>query len=128
MLTPDRLPGGQQGQYLTNVMSLINGAQSSIHIELQYIEASKDDGSLYDKLLQALADKIAAGKEVQLIVSANYAEKWGEKMKSAGVDLTANIHTYPDVHNKGFVVDGKTVIVSSQNFSPAGIDQNRDAA
>jgi phosphatidylserine/phosphatidylglycerophosphate/cardiolipin synthase-like enzyme len=127
MLTPDRLPGGQQGQYLTNVMSLINGAQSSIHIELQYIEASKGDGSLYDKLLQALADKIAAGKQVQLIVSANYAEKWGEKMKSAGVDLTANIHTYPDVHNKGFVVDGKTVIVSSQNFSPAGIDQNRDA-
>jgi phosphatidylserine/phosphatidylglycerophosphate/cardiolipin synthase-like enzyme len=48
-------------------------------------------------------------------------------MKSAGVDLTANIRTYPSVHNKGFVVDGKTVIVSSQNFSPAGIDQNRDA-
>src|SRR5580704_8139604 len=127
MLTPDRLPGGQQGQYLTNVMSLINGAQSSIHIELQYIEASTGDGSVYDKLLQALANKIAAGKQVQLIVSANYAEKWGEKMKAAGVDLTANIHTYPDVHNKGFVVDGKTVIVSSQNFSPAGIDQNRDA-
>ena len=76
---------------------------------------------------EALADKIAAGKEVQLIVSADYAEKWGEKMKSAGVDLTANIHMYPDVHNKGFVVDGKTVIVSSQNFSPAGIDENRDA-
>jgi len=127
LLTPDRLPGSKQGQYLTNVISLIKGAQSSIHIELQYIEASKGNGSLYDQLLQALADKIAAGKEVQLIVSADYAEKWGEKMKSAGVDLTANIHMYPDVHNKGFVVDGKTVIVSSQNFSPAGIDENRDA-
>jgi hypothetical protein len=127
MLTPDREPGSQQGQYLANVMSLINGAQKSIHIELQYIEASKGDGSPYDKLLQALAARIAAGVDVQLIVSANYAEKWGEKMKVQGVDLTANIHTYPDVHNKGFVVDGKTVIVSSQNFSPAGVDQNRDA-
>jgi phosphatidylserine/phosphatidylglycerophosphate/cardiolipin synthase-like enzyme len=139
MLTPDRLPGsqpvepgqpgrpGQPGQYLSNVLTLIKGAQQSIRIELQYIEASKGDGSLYDQLLQALADKIAAGTKVQLIVSADYAEKWGEKMKSTGVDLTANIHTYPSVHNKGFVVDSKAVIVSSQNFSPAGIDQNRDA-
>src|SRR5215472_2816198 len=86
LLTPDRLPGSKQGQYLTNVISLIKGAQSSIHIELQYIETSKGNGSLYDHLLQALADKIAVGKEVQLIVSANYAGKWGEKMKSAGVD------------------------------------------
>src|SRR5262249_26383186 len=94
MLTPDRLPGSdpvqpgqpgkpdQPGQYLSNVLALIKGAQQSIHIELQYIEASKGDGSLYDELLQALADRIAAGIEVQLIVSADYAEKWGEKMKA----------------------------------------------
>jgi phosphatidylserine/phosphatidylglycerophosphate/cardiolipin synthase-like enzyme len=48
-------------------------------------------------------------------------------MKSTGVDLTANISTQPDVHNKGFVIDGKTVVVSSQNFSQAGIYENRDA-
>jgi phosphatidylserine/phosphatidylglycerophosphate/cardiolipin synthase-like enzyme len=128
LLTPDRTtPGGQQGQYLTNIMSLLKGAQDSIHIQLQYIESSKGDGSLYDQLLQGIADQITGNKEVRLIVSRNYAEKWGEKMKDQGVDLTANIRTQPDVHNKGFVVDKKTVVVSSQNFSPAGIDQNRDA-
>jgi phosphatidylserine/phosphatidylglycerophosphate/cardiolipin synthase-like enzyme len=31
------------------------------------------------------------------------------------------------VHNKGFVIDGKTVVVSSQNFWPAGVYNNRDA-
>jgi phosphatidylserine/phosphatidylglycerophosphate/cardiolipin synthase-like enzyme len=31
------------------------------------------------------------------------------------------------VHNKGFVVDSAAVVVSSQNFSPAGIRTNRDA-
>jgi phosphatidylserine/phosphatidylglycerophosphate/cardiolipin synthase-like enzyme len=31
------------------------------------------------------------------------------------------------VHNKGFIIDGGTVVVSSQNFSPAGIYENRDA-
>ena len=99
-----------------------------VHIELQYIEASKGNGSIYDQLLQALADKIAAGVEGCISASADYAEKWGEKMKAAGVDLTANIHTYPDVHNKGFVIDGKTVIVSgcSRPLRESGMSQ-RDA-
>jgi phosphatidylserine/phosphatidylglycerophosphate/cardiolipin synthase-like enzyme len=127
LLTPDKLPGGQQGQYVTNIVNLIKGAQNSIHIQLQYIEASKGNGAPYDELLQTLADKIAAKKDVKLIVSANYAEKWGEKMKDEGVDLTANIYTLPNVHNKGFVIDGKTVVVSSQNFSPSGVYENRDA-
>jgi phosphatidylserine/phosphatidylglycerophosphate/cardiolipin synthase-like enzyme len=127
LLTPDKLPGGQQGQYVTNIINLIKGAQNSIYIELQYIEASKSNGAPYDELLQTIAEKIAAKKDVKLIVSANYAEKWGEKMKDEGVDLTANIHTLPNVHNKGFVIDGKTVVVSSQNFSPSGVFENRDA-
>jgi phosphatidylserine/phosphatidylglycerophosphate/cardiolipin synthase-like enzyme len=42
------------------------------------------------------------------------------------IDLTANIRTQPDTHNKGFVIDQQTVIVSSQNFSPAGVSNNRD--
>jgi len=37
------------------------------------------------------------------------------------------IRTQPDVHNKGFLIDDKTVVVSSQNFSPDGIELNRDA-
>lgn len=126
LLTPDKL-ANKTGQYVTNIINLIKGAQDSIHIELQYIEASKGDGSPYDQLLQTLADQVAANKEVRLIVNADYAEKWGEKMKDEGVDLTANIRTFPNVHNKGFVIDGKTVVVSSQNFSPAGVSDNRDA-
>jgi hypothetical protein len=126
VLTPDKLPNGS-GQYLTQIEQLIRAATQSICIELQYIEASQDATSDYGTLLKAIADKIAAGVPVQLIVSAGYAEKWGEKMMSAGVDLTANIHTLPNVHNKGFIIDNEFVIISSQNFSPAGITDNRDA-
>jgi len=43
------------------------------------------------------------------------------------VDLTANIALQPNVHNKGFVIDSSVVVVSSQNFSPDGIQFNRDA-
>jgi phosphatidylserine/phosphatidylglycerophosphate/cardiolipin synthase-like enzyme len=127
LLTPDKLPNTQDGQYLTNIIRLIKNARNSIYIQLQYIEASKGNGSLYDHLLQAIASQIAANTVVKLIVSANYAEKWGEKMKDEGVDVTANIRTLPNVHNKGFIIDGETVVISSQNFSPAGVYENRDA-
>ncbi|MGD0191859.1 MAG: phospholipase D-like domain-containing protein [Rhizomicrobium sp.] len=129
LLTPDKLSNGKP-QYLSNIMPLIQGAQDSVHIQLQYIEASKGDGKAYDKLLQALLDKSKTAT-VELIVSADYADKNAEKMRAStddgGVDLTDLIRTQPSVHNKGFVIDGKTVIVSSQNFSPDGIELNRDA-
>jgi len=127
LLTPDKLANGS-GQYLSHVLDLIGKAQKSIYIQLQYVESSSGQGDVYDNLLKAIAKRIADKIDVRLIVSANYAEKWAEKMKDGkSVDLTANIRTQPDVHNKGFVVDSKTVIVSSQNFSPAGVSQNRDA-
>jgi len=65
--------------------------------------------------------------DVRLIESLEYGEPWAEKMKDAGVDLTANIALQPNVHNKGFVIDSSVVVVSSQNFSPDGIQFNRDA-
>ncbi len=126
LLTPDKLPNGQP-QYLTKIMDLIEQAQTSVCIQLQYIESSMGDGSFYEQLLQAIAGRIAQGKDVKLIESARWGLKWAEKMKSEGVDLTANIRLQPDVHNKGFVIDSSTVVVSSQNFSPAGVHDNRDA-
>src|SRR5208282_227779 len=65
----------------------------------------------------------------RLIEDQTNGEKWAEKMKDSGVDLTANIRLQPSpsVHNKGFVIDSSIVVVSSQNFSPAGVHDNRDA-
>jgi phosphatidylserine/phosphatidylglycerophosphate/cardiolipin synthase-like enzyme len=126
LLTPDELPNGQP-QYITEIMKLIKGAQKSLYIQLQYIEASVGDSSLYEQLLQAIAAKVSEGRDVKLIESREYGTKWVEKMKAAGVDLTANIRLQHNVHNKGFVVDSKIAVVSSQNFSPAGVHDNRDA-
>jgi phosphatidylserine/phosphatidylglycerophosphate/cardiolipin synthase-like enzyme len=126
LLTPDTLPGSTSGQYLSNIIRLIKSAQEKLYIQLQYIESSKGSGP-YDTLLQAIADRVRAGVDVRLIEDLRFGEKWAEKMKSIGVDLTANIALQQSVHNKGFVVDSRIVVVSSQNFSPAGVQTNRDA-
>jgi phosphatidylserine/phosphatidylglycerophosphate/cardiolipin synthase-like enzyme len=47
-------------------------------------------------------------------------------MKTQGVDLITNIRRHPSVHNKGVIVVSKIAVVSSQNFSPAGVKENRD--
>jgi len=129
LLTPDNYHGDKsRGEYLTNIIDLISSAKETICIQLQYIESSDPDKDRdYDALLKAIADQVSKGVKVQLIENAQYGEKWAEKMKSIGVDLTANIWLQPNVHNKGFVIDSKTIVVSSQNFSPAGVRQNRDA-
>jgi phosphatidylserine/phosphatidylglycerophosphate/cardiolipin synthase-like enzyme len=127
LLTPDTIQGNPaKGQYLTNILELIGSAQKTLYIQVQYLEASNGTGD-YDTLLKAIAGRVAAEVDVRLIESRDFGEKWAEKMKSAGVDLTANISLQSDVHNKGFVVDSRVVVVSSQNFSPEGIRENRDA-
>jgi phosphatidylserine/phosphatidylglycerophosphate/cardiolipin synthase-like enzyme len=126
LLTPDTLSPGSEGQYVTNMIKLIASAKKTLYVQLQYIEASLPTG-VYPTLLQAIAARVAAGVDVRLIESLDFGEPWAEKMKDAGVDLTANIALQPDVHNKGFVIDSSVVVVSSQNFSPDGIQFNRDA-
>jgi phosphatidylserine/phosphatidylglycerophosphate/cardiolipin synthase-like enzyme len=126
LLTPDTLPNSRRGQYLTNMVGLIKSAKKSLYVQLQYIEASKGTGP-YDDLLKAIANRVAAGVDVRLIEDRRNGVKWAEKMKSTGVDLTAKISLQDSVHNKGFVIDSRTVVVSSQNFSPQGVQQNRDA-
>jgi len=127
LLTPDTLAGQPgQGQYLGEILKLVGTAKQKLYIQLQYIESSTGQGP-YQALLEAIGARVAAGVDVRLIESQQYGEKWAEKMKSAGVDLTANIRLQPNVHNKGFVVDSSVAVVSSQNFSPQGIEYNRDA-
>jgi len=128
LLTPDKSQSDPtQGQYLNHMLQLIGSAQQTLYIQLQYMESSNGTGDDYDTLLKAIAARIAAGVDVRLIESLEFGEKWAEKMKASGVDLTANISLQSNVHNKGFIVDSRTVVVSSQNFSPAGVRENRDA-
>jgi phosphatidylserine/phosphatidylglycerophosphate/cardiolipin synthase-like enzyme len=44
-----------------------------------------------------------------------------------GFDVVTRFKIQNNVHNKGIVVDTKKVLVSSQNWSSAGVLDNRDA-
>jgi phosphatidylserine/phosphatidylglycerophosphate/cardiolipin synthase-like enzyme len=126
LLTPDILDG-KQGEYISHILDLINSAKSKFYMQQQYIEPPGTN-TTFAQLHKAIRARAADGVEVKLIVSQQYGMKWAEKMRDdPETDLTPWLYLQPDVHNKGFVVDSATCVVSSQNWSPSGVLTNRDA-
>ncbi|HWE75630.1 MAG TPA: phospholipase D-like domain-containing protein [Stellaceae bacterium] len=125
LLTPD--PGQHMPLYVEKVLALIDSAQRSVYMQTQYVHPSdKDVDKNFTALVEALANARKKGLDVRLITSQyENTPQWVEKMKE--YDLDQVLHIQERVHNKGIVVDSKTVMVSSQNWSGDGTLRNRDA-
>ncbi|MBV8119405.1 MAG: hypothetical protein JO081_05635 [Alphaproteobacteria bacterium] len=127
LLTPDRTADGQAGIYAEKMLELISSAQNSLYMQLQYIHPSnRDDEASFTDLLNAVQARATAGVDVRIILSQWQNTQWMERLRAAGID-TQLVRIQQGVHNKGFVVDHQKVVVSSQNWSGAGVLQNRDA-
>jgi PLD-like domain len=119
LLTPE--------DYQPHILALINSTETSFWMQTQYIKVSgrPNDGD-HDALIAAVAKLVADGKDVRLITSEFEKAEDIEKLMDAGVPSSV-LRIQPHVHNKGMIVDGKTVVVSSQNWSADGTLRNRDA-
>lgn len=127
LLTPDRAADGRTGIYAEKMLELITGAQNSLYIQLQYIHpSSRAEDAAFTDLLDAVAARAAAGVDVRIILSQWQNTQWMERLQAAGID-TGLVRIQHGVHNKGFVVDHRKVVVSSQNWSGEGVLENRDA-
>jgi hypothetical protein len=113
--------------YQPHILDLINRTEESFWMQTQYIKASGRPGDEdHDALIAAVAALVAAGKEVRLITSSYQKPADIEKLMDAGIPSSV-LRIQPHVHNKGMIVDHKTVVVSSQNWSADGTLRNRDA-
>jgi phosphatidylserine/phosphatidylglycerophosphate/cardiolipin synthase-like enzyme len=123
LLTPD--------DYRKPILDLIKSAKQRFFMQTQYIHTiapAQDKGNpTHTDLIDALVDLINAGVDVRLIASEFQDHMWIERLQDAGVDAVEHLRIQPHVHNKGMVVDSQTVVVSSQNWSPMGTGDNRDA-
>jgi phosphatidylserine/phosphatidylglycerophosphate/cardiolipin synthase-like enzyme len=118
---------------------LIAKARKSILIEQQYIRSLQP---LVSKLLAAIAEareavhdldvRIVLGKlfsEKDVINEKknlqNLADKYNLKL---GENIRyINTHEFVHCHNKMIVIDGESILVSSQNWSDAAVSKNREA-
>ncbi|WP_460573124.1 phospholipase D-like domain-containing protein [Humibacter soli] len=124
VLTPDA------GVYVDAVRALIESAQTSLHMQFQYIEPPSKPSSAtapFSALIDAVIARQKAGVDVKVIMSQYETSGYLEQLQQLGMDVVNGAKLQNNVHNKGIVVDGTRTLVSSQNWSGAGTLQNRDA-
>lgn len=121
LLTPDN--------YAENVIPLIKSAKESVWFQNQYINfrGTDDDFPDFKLLIGALKQKIDDGLEVRIICR--------DMMKQESLDVLVALgfpkevfRFQPACHNKTIIVDGKTVVFGSHNWSNEGVKTNRDAS
>jgi cardiolipin synthase len=121
--------------YFDAVLAIIEGAESSIDVEQQYI---KEGGPKTKALLAALARKHRAGKKIRIIVSPAFrkvgaTDSWEASVASLtkhgleGCLKAINLEYFTHLHNKGLIVDRCKVVVSSTNWSENSIVMAREA-
>ena len=121
LLTPDT------GIYAPRILALIHSAQTNFWMQTQYITAFSNDPG-FAALIDALASAQKRGVELRLIMSQYQQETILEELQNAGLAVDdAHVRIQNRVHNKGMLVDGHLTVVSSQNWSAAGVLRNRDA-
>jgi phosphatidylserine/phosphatidylglycerophosphate/cardiolipin synthase-like enzyme len=126
LLSPDN--------YFDLTLRLIQGAQTSVDIEQQYILAG---GPKTEGLLSALKQR-KNEVAIRIIVSSAFRTKGAKDGWEKSVDYlehfdlkdclrAMNLGYYTHLHNKGVIVDRQKVIVSSTNWSENSITKAREA-
>jgi len=129
VLTPDN--------YAASIIPLIRSAKQTFVMQTQYINPPKTDASVatptgqadavLESLIAAIKELIDEGVDVKLIMSEFETQDKIEALCERGIDPKF-IKIQNGVHNKGIIVDSAVVVVGSQNWSPQGVSQNRDAS
>ena len=124
VLTPD------PGVYAGAAKDLIASATQTLYMQYQYIEppkATATNAAGFLDLISAVIDRQKAGVDVKIIMSEFETLPYLEQLQGLGLDVVNSAKTQKNVHNKGIIVDGQVVLISSQNWSTDGTLYNRDA-
>lgn len=132
VLTPDN--------YMAVVPNLLAAARRSLILEQQYIRPKSERvGILLDAIATAI--EAAPGLEVRIVVASPFSSADSTKTQKEvqkvlvrlGLRMGHNLRFlnkkhFKHCHNKLVVVDGKHVLVGSQNWSETAVGTNREAS
>ena len=151
-ITPFAYPAGEVAQAIAGPISgelltcpddcmiglsdLINSADSEILLSLQYFEMDWYWGWQENPLLDSLEDAAARGVSIRLAINQHYVDENDEirevvnELNDWPGDVEAILmsenETVTKLHNKGVIVDGESVLISSINWGANSILRNRE--
>ncbi|MFW9850671.1 MAG: phosphatidylserine/phosphatidylglycerophosphate/cardiolipin synthase family protein, partial [Candidatus Thorarchaeota archaeon] len=113
---------------LQGILYCINAAKYTLDIQIPYFTNVGDSGSV-DQIIDAILAARARGVTVRVISEESY--DWAiveATFIEHGIPITwQDTRWFTANHNKGIIVDGKIVLVSSINYSDGSINENREA-
>ncbi len=123
LLTPD------PGIYVERITALFTAAKTSIDLQYQYITSFALAGDeSFAAMIDALAAAQARGVAIRMIYSEYQQQSILELLAEAKLSIDHDhVRIQNNCHNKGILIDGHITVVSSQNWSGAGVLRNRDA-
>jgi len=111
---------------MTDIVDLLKDAQNAIYIEVYELT--------YQDIAYVLADKAQSGVDVYLVLSGNVyggipSEEYSivQYLNSSGVHVKF-LKGFHYVHSKVFVIDNKTVIISTNNPTYSGLTHDLGVA
>lgn len=120
LLSPDN--------YAERIDKLIRSAEARLYLQYSYITWNDQPGdqAFRDVLLHLGELSWRADFDLRVIMDSRDAKEKTRILAQNGWN-EAVVRGQGRVHNKGIIVDGKRVLVSSQNWSGDGFLRNRDA-
>jgi hypothetical protein len=122
LLTPDN--------YADEVLKLIKTAEEKLYFQNQSLAPLEENEEKFEELLDAIKKKQKAGLDVKIIFRQFFGwEDDLEAIKRFGIKVTQDkVRVQPNCHTKGIIVDSKTVVIGSHNWTNSGALYNRDAS
>jgi len=113
---------------LQGILYCINAAQVSLDIQIPYFTNWNQTGSV-EQILDAIIAAKNRGVTVRVITEDKYDyEDVAHLFSEHKIPIVVQDPTwFAELHNKGIIVDGRIVLVSSINYSDNSIENNREA-
>ncbi|MFX1603995.1 MAG: phospholipase D-like domain-containing protein, partial [Promethearchaeota archaeon] len=113
---------------LQGILYCINSAQATLDIQIPYFTSIGDAGAV-DQVVDAILAAKARGVTVRVI--SEEEKDWleiEEIFQDNGIPIVwQDTRWFTANHNKGIIVDGRIVLISSINYSDGSITANREA-
>lgn len=112
------------------IMEMIDSAENEILVEQAYIQKEWSKG--INPFLKKLIEKNESGVSVKLILNYNPRYKSTSSMNKETINflnekkISAKLKECLEVHNKGMIVDGSKVLISSINWGENSVRNNRE--
>jgi phosphatidylserine/phosphatidylglycerophosphate/cardiolipin synthase-like enzyme len=124
---------------IDSLVTILNGAEEEILLSLQYLDMDWSYGWGDNPIVTALGDAAQRGVRIRLVLNGAYldediqlvVDRFNEEWNfTNGYDTAAIVmsdnETVTKLHNKGAIIDGEHVLISSINWGDSALVRNRE--